>query len=333
MGTTRLIYIGGYTVDAGGTGPGITTVLVGHDGKLTVAAETTATAPSFLAAHPRLPVLYAVGETERGTVSAYTRRADGTLSRIAELPSGGSDPCHVAVDPQGTWLAVANYGDGTLGAYRLDEFGRMVGRAKLFHNTGSGPDGERQASPHAHQSTFGSDCVLYVTDLGTDEVRRYLVGDEIVPHPDGNIRITPGTGPRHLAYTAGRWYLAGELDGSVSVYDENWTELGRVPASQSATPRNFPSHLEISPDGRSVYVANRGPNTITVLAAEPELSRVAETPCGGKWPRHFAVLDDRMYVANQRSGHIAVLALKSGVPEATGDLLPVGTPACVLADL
>ncbi|MFD0659936.1 lactonase family protein [Thermocatellispora tengchongensis] len=271
-----------------------------------------------------------MGEGADGTVSAFARHSDGTLAHLATRPSGGAQPCHLAVDPQGAWLAVANYGDGTLGAYRLDEHGAMVGKPRLFRHTGTGPDPERQECPHAHQVVFGPDGTLYVSDLGTDEIRRYSVGDEIAPHPAGHVRVSPGMGPRHMAFLAGRWYVSGELDGSVRAYDESWTEVavGRAGASGAA---NLPSHLEVSPDGRHVYVANRGPDTITTLRAD-DLSHVAETPCGGAWPRHFATAWDRMYVACQHSDAVTVLPLHRGVPQAPEETLDLPTPSCVLFD-
>ncbi|SDR08959.1 lactonase family protein [Thermostaphylospora chromogena] len=328
MGIARLIYIGGYTEDSGGSGPGITAIRAGSGGaRLPEAAVTRASGPSFLALHPRLPVLYAVGETGTGTVTAYARRPGGVLERLCERPSGGSFPCHLAVDPRGRWLVVANYGDGTLGAYRLDERGRIVDPVRLLPHSGDGPDPERQEGPHAHQAVFGPDGTLHVSDLGTDEIRRYLVDDEIVPHPEGHVRLAPGMGPRHLAHAGGEWYVAGELDGTVRRYDASWTELASVRASESAP--NAPSHLEVSADGRLVYVANRGPDTVTVLSV-PGLSRVAEVPCGGAWPRHFALAGDRMYVACQNSGTVTVHPLDDGVPKKATEEIRVATPACVL---
>ncbi|MFI0416988.1 lactonase family protein [Spongiactinospora sp. 9N601] len=329
MATTRLIYIGGYTPDSGGAGPGITTVRMEHDGRLTAVAETAASGPSFVAAHPTLPVLYAVGETGEGTVTAFTRHPDGRLTEIGRRPSGGDSPCHVAVDPHGSWLAVANYGDGVLGVQRLDEFGRMAGPLKSFPGDGSGPDAGRQAGPHAHQAVFGPDGALYVPDLGADEVRRYLVDDNVRPHPGGPVRVAPGTGPRHLAHSAGRWYLAGELDGTVSMYDRQWREAARVPASRSPEP-NAPSHIEVSPDGRLVYVANRGPDTVAVLDAG-DLSHIDEVPSGCGWPRHFALVGDRLYVVGQNSGDIAMLPTKSGIPQSAATAFTVATPSCILA--
>ncbi len=333
----EVAYIGGYTPDTNGSGPGITLVELGSLARL---GETAASGPSFLAVHPTLPVLYAVGESERGTVCVFARAGDGTLSPLAQRPSEGSAPCHLAVDPTGTRLAVANYGDGTVSVHGIDGSGLLTDVWIFPYREGA----------HAHQAVFGPDGVLYVSDLGSDEVRRYLVGDEVVPHPAGPVRLASGMGPRHMAWSDGHWYVAGELDGTVRVYEVSdgldaldgldgseasgvsgvsggeWREVAAVPAS-GIDGHNQPSHLEVS--GGLVYVANRGPDTISVFAG-PGLEPVAEVPCGGVWPRHFAIADDRVYVANRRSDGVAVLPLKGGVPQPVEEVFAVGTPSCVL---
>lgn len=324
-----MLRIGGYTPDTGGSGTGLTVVRADASGTLHVVAETAAPGPSFLAAHPSLPLLYAVLERDEGGVAVFS--IDQVEPRLlVERPSGGSFPCHLAVDPTGRWLAVANYGDGTVVAYRLDEAGIPAYGPLPFPNEGDGPDRERQAGPHAHQVVFGPGGVLHTTDLGTDEVRRFLAGDELVPHPDGPVRLMPGSGPRHLARRDGTWFVVGELDGTVAAYDDDWRELARVPASGTGE-KNCPSHIEVSADGRRLYVGNRGPDTLSVFAIDGgRLTYVAEVRSGGSWPRHFALAGDRVYVANERSNEIAVLRLVDGIPEATGQSLKIGSPTCVL---
>ncbi|GII59960.1 hypothetical protein Skr01_00450 [Sphaerisporangium krabiense] len=323
-----VLYIGGYTPDTGGSGTGLT-VVRRENGALTALAEVAASGPSFLALHPRLPVLYAVLEREQGGVAAYSADARGPRP-LADGTSGGSYPCHLAVDPTGSWLAVANYGDGTVAIYHLGENGLFDGPPRLFPHQGHGPDPARQAEPHAHQATFGPGRVLHVTDLGTDEVRRVILGTEPEPHPEGPAHLPPGSGPRHMVHHEGRWYVVGELDGMITVLDADWRVAARVPAS-GASGQNHPSHVEVSPDGRHLYVANRGPDTIAVFSLDGEApSLVAESGAGGLWPRHFAVAGDRMYVANQRSDSVATLALRDGVPEVTGEEFKVGSPSSVL---
>src|SRR5215510_2116635 len=104
---TKLL-IGGYTGDKG-AGSGIT--VVGGDGATsTVPAES----PSWIARHPRLPVLYAVAEVDNGRVHAWSL-ADGVP--VAELGSGetgGSEPAHLSVDSSGRFLITANYSGGSI---------------------------------------------------------------------------------------------------------------------------------------------------------------------------------------------------------------------------
>ncbi|WP_214103658.1 lactonase family protein [Acrocarpospora catenulata] len=316
------IHIGGYTPETGGSGSGITVAEQGPDGALTVVGTIPAAGPSFLAGHPKLSLLYAVSEVEAGTVTLF---AGGrfTVSR----PTGGASPCHLAVDPAGEWLAVANYADGVVSLHRLDDEGRFDGPSLAFAGDGSGPDLDRQLGPHAHQAVFGPDGVLHVTDLGADEIRRYRVRDRIDVLPP--VRLTPGSGPRHLACSGTAWYVAGELDGQVRAYDLDWRETGAAAASAVAGVRNYPSHLELH--NGLLYVANRGPNTITVLDPAT-LTSLAEVPTGGDWPRHFGFVGKYLYVANQGSGQVTVFALRDGIPEPTGDELKVGSPTCVIAD-
>ncbi|HEX4812389.1 MAG TPA: beta-propeller fold lactonase family protein [Nonomuraea sp.] len=297
----KRLHIGGY-------GAGIVTI----GGGLTRLAT-----PSFLAAHPVLPVLYAVGELQRGWLTAFDA-SDG-LKPLDERPSEGPSPCHVAVEPGGALLAAANYGDGTAILHRLDRRGAFTGDPIVLRHQGSGPDAERQDGPHAHQTVF-HDGLLHVSDLGTDEIRRYRYdGTPVEP-----ITLPPGTGPRHFDFAGDRLYVAGELDATVTLVagDRRTT----VPASRREGP-NFPSHLQVH--GDLVYVANRGPNTIAVLRAA-DLSPVAEVGSGGDWPRHFAIDGDRLYVANQESGVVTGFRLRDGVPEPAGETYEVDHPACVL---
>ena len=64
--------------------------------------------PSFLAVHPSLPVVYAVGEQAQ-TVQAYRRSGAFGLEPVGPARTAGEAPCHVAVDPFGRFLTVACY--------------------------------------------------------------------------------------------------------------------------------------------------------------------------------------------------------------------------------
>jgi 6-phosphogluconolactonase (cycloisomerase 2 family) len=104
-----------------------------------------------------------------------------------------------------------------------------------------------------------------------------------------------------------------------------------VPAS--ADKANFPSELAAGRDGRFVYVANRGPDTVSVFAWAPEGGTlIAEVVTGGQWPRHLALLGDHLYVANERSQNVTVFRIDpdTGIPQAQGEPVAEGSPTCVL---
>src|SRR5689334_1694747 len=119
----ELVFVGCYTGDKGGTGEGIALLRRDPAGgvlsRLGVVARTPS--PSFLVAHPTLPALYAVNELDTaGTVSAFTVAAGGELTPLAVEPTGGTDPAHLAVTPDGRFLLVANYSSGSVAVHPLD---------------------------------------------------------------------------------------------------------------------------------------------------------------------------------------------------------------------
>src|SRR5690606_33299654 len=107
--------------------------------------------PTFLAAHPTLPLVYAVSELTDGLLTTLAVGDDGTLRVLDECPTGGDSPCHLTVSPDGRHLLVAHYGDGTLTPFTLTPSGRVIAAGPVVRHEGSGPDPERQDGPHVHQ--------------------------------------------------------------------------------------------------------------------------------------------------------------------------------------
>jgi 6-phosphogluconolactonase len=336
----ELVFVGGYTGDKGGDGEGI--ALLQRDpvsGVLTplgVAARTPS--PSFLVQHPALPVLYAVNELDTdGTVSAFSVAADGGLAELAVRATGGSDPAHLAVTPDGRFLLVANYSSGSVSVHPLDADGVPAERSDLLDLAGQGPVADRQAGPHAHMVFPLRDDVL-VADLGSDRVWRCRldVSGRLTMLPPAVV-AEPGTGPRHLRFSPdGALLLVGELDGTLAWYrpspDGSLTRAGRE-RTTTQDGENLPSEVTMRPDGRFVYVANRGPDTVTTFAWDGERAiRVAETSAAGHWPRHMTLLGDHLYVANQLSHSVTTLRIdaETGVPTKLGEPTTVASPTCLL---
>ena len=296
-----------------------------------------------LSSHPSLPVVYGVSGTGTGLVHAWEVSSDGALA-LSELPTGGVEPCHVVVSPDAGMLVVTNYESGTLSIWRLADDGSLGGTAQLVQLTGSSSDPERQGAAHPHQVTF-AEGLVYVVDLGADVVRVFRVSEPDSPAgaltPLLEVAAPRGTGPRHLVtLPSGEVAVSGELAGTVLTgrLDAPAGDWRQSPSSRgtrlSRPPRNYPGDIQRSADGRFVYVANRGYDTIATFAVGTDAPRrVGECDSLVRWPQHLLVTADDLLVAGRDSSLVVALPLRDGVagePRALFEcagaawLLPIG---------
>jgi 6-phosphogluconolactonase (cycloisomerase 2 family) len=316
---TRLL-IGGYSGDKG-AGRGITVVEDDH-----VLATIPADSPSWLTRHPALPVLYAVAETDEGHVRAWRLQEGAPAQSLGIGETGGAEPAHLTVDPSGRFLITANYSGGSISVHRLGPDGSIRERTDLVQHERRG-NHPRQDAAHPHMVRAVTDGFL-VTDLGGDAIYRYRLTDKGTLTADGVVHAPPGSGPRHVLPVADRYYVTAELSGEVLVYDHDWRLLGAAPASTSLGP-NQPS--ELVSDGRYLYVANRGPNTVAVFDIGSELPRYLTEVPTGDWPRHISLDGQTLYVANERSHEVTRMQIDpaTGIP-AHRRTIKVPSPTLVL---
>ena len=337
----RHLYVGAYTGISGGHGAGLTVLARGAtDDAWQVAQVVEVDDPSFLVVGPS--ALHVVSETTGGRVLSWAL-SDGLLVGQASLAaSGGAAPCHLAVDPASGGLVVANYVGGTVGVLPSTVADPVRVTRTLALPVGSGPVTGRQEAPHAHQAVPTPRGTVLVADLGADRLHELRVDPAgLVPELVAVHELPAGSGPRHLDHLADRLIVAGELDGHVHVLRHDGARYvveQSVPAFEGAGTHDVQgvllSHLAVH-EGRA-YVAVRGRDTISVLEPRGEggaLELVAEVPCGGAWPRHFAIVDGVLICANQGDDTVAFLPLDpgTGVPGPAVERLALGSPACVVA--
>lgn len=325
------LWIGGFPV--AGQNEGIWKVTLdpatGELSDATLVVETPA--PSFLALHPDGHTLYAVAEVVDGAVNAF---AVDSLEPRGTRSTKGVHPCHVVATAEA--LHISNYTSGAFTTVALAADGSLAGEPQPHDHPGTGQDPERQDGPHAHFSAAVGDEV-WVADLGTDELRRYLPSGAGV-EPAGIAAVLPaGSGPRHFVLLPGAVVVATELDSGVCVLEpgDPYRVTSRHDATKVPAPdgeRNYPSHIAVNADGTLLFVAVRGADVIATFAVEgTRLTHLADTPTGGAWPRHFAVIGDLVVVANQNSSDLAVLRID---PVTGGGTLlgvyPQPSPGCVL---
>ncbi len=113
-------------------------------------------------------------------------------------------------------------------------------------------------------------------------------------------------------------FVANELDSTVATlrFDAEHGALSLLDA-RSTVPAgwtggtNYPADIHVAPNGRTLYVSNRGHNSIAVFSVAEStgalaLEQVVSTE--GDWPRNFS-LDPSgrwLLVANQRSDSVVV---------------------------
>ena len=360
----RLVWFGTYT------GPGTTSQGIyvsrfdDERGTLTTPEPAAAVRnPSFLARHPRLPVLYAISEiadfdgTPAGGVASFTiDERTGTLTRTTEQPSGGAGPCHVCVDRQGTVVLAANYGGGSVICFGLDAAGglqRVAAGGFVQHArnlaAASGGDPAPQQAPRAHSVDVTSDGrFACVCDLGLDELIVYAVDREratLAPH--ATAALQPGAGPRHLAIhpDGRRGWCVNERNLTVTGFTFD-PEAGRpviggtlstLPADVTERKGLSTAEIAVHPAGKFLYASNRGHDSIAmfrIVGDTPGLEFLGTEPTRAKSPRHFAIDPSGKFllVAGQNADTVTVFTIdaETGRLAFTGHSIAVPAPVCIL---
>ena len=347
-------YVGCYTApDRGGRGQGITIFRMDAASGtwLGVGVVEADPNPAFLALHPSGDYLYAVHGGGGDEVSAFARdRATGTLTFLDRQPCGGTNPVHVDLTPDGRTLVVANYTGGTVAALPVGTDGRLGSPGSVLPPSGTpGPDPQEQDRPHPHHSPFDpAGRFVIIPDKGLDRLFVFRAGAEagtIVPNEPPGVDTARGAGPRHLAFApnAPYAYVINELDSTVTTYRYN-AEAGTLTpiGSVSSLPggwvgKNTGSEIAVAPDGRFVYVSNRGHDSIGIFAVGADsgaLSAVGWESTQGETPRFFG-LDPSgtfLYAANQGSDTIVTFHVdpETGLLRAPGQIIASGSPSCIV---
>ena len=371
-GAERLLYVGTYTNGNAGS-KGIYAwrfnPTTGRVTSLGLAGETDS--PSFLAVHPNKRFLYAVNELPppeaggpEGAVTAFSIDASsGKLAQISRSKSGGRAPAHLTVDSAGKWVIVANYGtqpgnEGTsVAVFAIGADGKLsetpaalvphVPKPKRLDPAAPAPKGGNPPVSHPHCVLLSPDNrFLFVAEKGFDEIVSYrfnAAAGALTPNTPPAF-LAPGapTGPRHMAWGKdGRFlYVCLEQGRSVATYAYDAARgaltlinsLSTLPADAPQTGST--AEIEVHPDGRYLYVSNRGHNSLALFAIDQSngtLTAQGHFPTGGGGPRNFKIdpTGDWVITENQQSN----LSVVQKIDRPTGKLTPtdvtLDTPAPV----
>lgn len=259
---------------------------------------------------------------EQANALNVLRRGEG-WQQLARIGTMGEQPCYVALSADQSWLAVANYGSGSIALWRLDsQTGLPVDLPEVRQNKGSGPVAGRQDGPHAHCVCFSPDQRwLYHVDLGTDQVLAYPFDGDARWLGDATPAFVapPGSGPRHLVFhpRVPLALLVCELASTVILLEVGQGIL--IPRETLPTlPLDFQGdslggHVSLNAAGDRAYVTNRGHDSIAVFAlADGVIELRQHVPSGGASPRAFVLLEAEreLVLANEEGGNLTSFNVK-----------------------
>ena len=289
-----------------------------------------------------------------GRVSSYAiDPKTHVLSLISQVQSLGNEPTHSSLSADGSHLLVSNYSvaedpGGALAVVPVAADGTLKPVVQMSSHPASRVNPERQASAHVHSTVSSPDGkYVFANDLGADKVFAYRFDPKanpqlpLTPANPAFVQLPPGSGPRHLLFSADgkHAWLTMEMSAQVAVFDYHdgtleQTQMVDLAAGQPVLDKAAAA-LHASADGKFLYVSNRGAaNQLLVFAIDPLTGRLTELQrraVEGDHPREFSLDPSGKFllIANQKSNQIVVLErdAKSGLLGKTVQKLPMDAPS------
>ena len=245
------------------------------DGKMTLkqaASVDLGFAGVSITQHPEKAVLYvAAASGQEGSVPGASILLDEKGKPKKVIPFKlNHGCCYLSLDRKSNFVLGANYGDGFVDVYSLNQDGTLKGRVgglaegrKNAHCVLPSPDNRFVYIPYVKDS---NDLYQYAFDESTGELS---------PLKPKSARPPESTGPRHMAYhpTLPIAYFSNEQGIGVSVYSRS--ENGQLKIEQVCESVDASidkvglsaSDIVITPDGRFLFSGIRG--------AKKNLDRIA----------------------------------------------------------
>jgi 6-phosphogluconolactonase (cycloisomerase 2 family) len=277
------------------------------------------------------------------------------LNLINQVQSLGNEPTHSSLSGDGSHLFVSNYSvaedpGGTLAVLPVGADGKLENVVQISSHPASRVNPERQMSAHVHSTVSSPDGrYVFSNDLGADKVFVYRFDPKanpdlpLTPATPASVQLPPGSGPRHLLFSADgkHAWLTMEMSAQVAVFDYQdgkleQTQLVDLAAGQPTSDKAA-SALHASADGKFLYVSNRGTaNQLLVFTIDPatgHLKELQRRSVEGDHPREFSLDPSGKFVliANQKSNQVVVVErdAKTGLLGNTVQKLPMDAPSDV----
>ena len=275
-------------------------------------------------------VLY-LGLRNAGEIVALKfHREKGVLTAIDQMKVD-RDPAYLRLDGSQNWLLAAYYATGRVSCCGIDQEGRFDRKSLSWVST----------ARCAHAIICDrSNRFLFVPHTGPNSIFQFRFDSKtgkLSGNEPARLSFPSNTGPRHIVAHPTEtdvFFVLNEQASSLTHLQMNRkTGLLNSIRSVSTLPGDFAgnnscSDLEISKDGRFLYGANRGHDSIAVFeySMQTGLKRTGLFPTE-KTPRQFALSTKGEYLiaAGQGSNQLAVYQVKAsnGFLKRTGTI-PTG---------
>ncbi|VVP03812.1 6-phosphogluconolactonase [Pseudomonas fluorescens] len=289
-----------------------------------------------------------------GRVSSYAiDPKTHELTLINQVQSLGNEPTHSSLSGQASHLFVSNYSvaedpGGTLAVLPVGADGKLQPVVQMSSHPSSRVNPQRQMSAHVHSTVSAPDGrYVFSNDLGADRIFVYRFDPKANPDlpltaaKPASVQLPPGSGPRHLLFSADgkHAWLTMEMSAQVAVFNYRdgqleQTQMVDLAAGQPVSDKAAAA-LHASADDKFLYVSNRGTaNQVLVFAIEPatgHLKELQRRSVEGDHPREFSLDPSGKFllIANQKSNQIVVVErdAKTGLLGKTVQKLPMDAPS------
>ncbi|MBU3188393.1 lactonase family protein [Clostridium bowmanii] len=177
-----------------------------------------------------------------------------------------------------------------------------------------------------------SETILYSANIALDMIYSYKIKQGKL-FENGYLQLPRGEGPRHilLSHNEETIYVISEYSNKIFIINNDNGKMTLLD-SVSTLPENFCeksycSTLCMTADGKYIYAANRGANTIAVFSVFEygNLKKMGDCSCFGEWPRHISLvnMDNFLAIANQGSNQVILSKIDSKTGLLTNGILDI----------
>ncbi|SDB19526.1 lactonase family protein [Eubacterium oxidoreducens] len=299
-------------------------------------SETPVNNPSALTVAHNGKYLYSIADEG---VAAFRIMPDGLLEHINTAPTGGMRGCALCMDANDRYVFVGGYHDGRVSMLRVNKDGSIGDITDGIFHKGLGVSiTEKNFQPHVTDVCMTpDDKYLCAVDQGLDQVVIYEVDYEhgkIKKHDI--IRLQIDAAPRKMVFGKDgiHAYVLCESKVAINIYKYN-TDMDEAELQDSVSTiyqdpdRCAPYGLDITEDGKYLFVSNAGTNTAAIFKVKKDgdISEICQSKISGEFPKVIKVLPDSDYFVTLNHEQDEIVTFKMNY--AKGYFLQKGRPVKV----